>query len=73
MFDQNRSDALFLRAERRSDGVRTFKLLPGAPLETSFGEDLYREVFEHSVAASGEVPQSTSRPQPLVSVAEPAQ
>ncbi|MDR3403890.1 MAG: DNA mismatch repair protein MutS [Chthoniobacter sp.] len=38
--------ALFLRAERQTDGRRTFKLLPGEPLETSFGPDLYREIFE---------------------------
>jgi hypothetical protein len=38
---------LFLRAERRPDGQRTFRLLPGEPLPTSFGEDLYQEVFEH--------------------------
>ena len=36
---------LFLRAERRDDGQRTFRLLPGEPLPTSYGEDLYREVF----------------------------
>jgi DNA mismatch repair ATPase MutS len=39
-------NAVFLRAERRADGQRTFKLLPGEPLETSFGADLYREIFE---------------------------
>jgi DNA mismatch repair ATPase MutS len=37
--------ALFLRAERQADGRRTFKLLPGEPLETSFGADLYKEIF----------------------------
>jgi len=37
--------ALFLRAERRSDGHRTFKLMEGEPLPTSFGEDLYRRIF----------------------------
>ena len=36
---------LFLRAERRPDGHRTFRLLPGEPLPTSYGEDLYRGVF----------------------------
>ena len=36
---------LFLRAERQPDGHRTFRLLPGEPLPTSYGEDLYREVF----------------------------
>jgi len=35
---------LCLRAERQADGQRTFKLLPGEPLETSFGADLYAEV-----------------------------
>ncbi len=37
--------ALFLRAERGPDGARTFKLRPGAPLPTSFGEDLYSRIF----------------------------
>jgi len=36
---------LFLRAERRADGHRTFRLMPGEPLPTSYGEDLYIEVF----------------------------
>lgn len=44
-YAQGRPDALFLRAERRPDGSRTFKLIEGEPLETSYGEDLYREVF----------------------------
>jgi DNA mismatch repair ATPase MutS len=45
-WDQNREQALFLRAERNSDGARTFKMVEAEPLETSYGEDLYREVFE---------------------------
>ncbi|HTU00671.1 MAG TPA: hypothetical protein VMG58_02600, partial [Candidatus Sulfotelmatobacter sp.] len=36
---------LFLRAERKVDGTRTFKLVEGEPLETSYGEDLYQRVF----------------------------
>ena len=40
-------NALFLRAQRQQvDGRRTFQLQEGAPLPTSFGEDLYRKVFE---------------------------
>ena len=42
-------NAAFLRAERRADGQRTFKLLLGEPLETSFGADLYQEVFDDAV------------------------
>ena len=43
--DEARSDTLFLRAERTADGTRTFKLKEGMPLQTSFGADVYREVF----------------------------
>jgi DNA mismatch repair ATPase MutS len=35
----------FLRAERLDGGARTFKVVPGEPLETAFGEDIYRELF----------------------------
>ena len=38
--------ALFLRAERLADGQRTYRLLEGEPLPTSFGEDLYGRIFE---------------------------
>jgi DNA mismatch repair ATPase MutS len=37
--------ALFLRAERQPDGQRTFKLVEGEPLPTSYGEDSYRHIF----------------------------
>lgn len=43
--NENREDALFLRAEREPNGERTFKVLEGAPLPTSFGIDLYRQIF----------------------------
>ncbi len=36
---------LFLRAERRSDGRRTFRMTTGEPLPTSYGADSYRRVF----------------------------
>ena len=43
--------AVFLRAERRDDGTRTFKLVAAAPLATSFGADLYARVFGDSSPA----------------------
>ena len=46
---QNLDTALFLRAERRPDGERPYKLSPGAPLPTSYGEDSYRKIFGASV------------------------
>lgn len=42
---ENAGTALFLRAERRPDGQRTFRLLEGEPLPTSYGQDLYQQVF----------------------------
>lgn len=38
-------NALFLRAQREEGGERTFKLHEGEPLSTSYGIDLYRQVF----------------------------
>jgi hypothetical protein len=42
----SRADAHFLRAERMADGRRTFRLVPGEPLPTSHGQDLYERIFE---------------------------
>ncbi len=42
---ENAEKTLFLRAERRDDGTRTFKLIEGEPLATSFGKDVYDSVF----------------------------
>jgi DNA mismatch repair ATPase MutS len=36
----------FLRAERRPDGRRTFRVVEGEPLPTSFGEDLYHRILD---------------------------
>jgi DNA mismatch repair ATPase MutS len=45
-FDKKEDGTLFLRAEREADGTRPFRLVEGGPLETSYGEDLYRQVFQ---------------------------
>jgi len=44
-YDKKMGNAIFLRAERQTDGGRTFKLNVGEPLQTSYGEDLYRTIF----------------------------
>jgi MutS domain V len=41
----NFNAALFLRADRRPDGTRTFRVVEGKPLQTSYGEDLYMAIF----------------------------
>ncbi len=49
-YERATDQALFLRAERLSDGTRTFRLLEGAPVATSHGRDLYERIFAASVA-----------------------
>jgi DNA mismatch repair ATPase MutS len=44
-YEKQMENAIFLRAERRADGGRTFKIIKGAPLETSYGKDLYNNIF----------------------------
>jgi MutS domain V len=48
--------ALFLRAERLGDGARTYRLVEGEPLPTSYGEDLYRAVFGKTLEIGDEPP-----------------
>jgi DNA mismatch repair ATPase MutS len=43
--DRKLNGVIFLRAERQADGTRTFKLIEGEPLQTSYGEDLYNRIF----------------------------
>jgi hypothetical protein len=44
-YEAHLDSALFLRADRQSDGRRSFKLVEGKPLGTSYGEDVFREIF----------------------------
>ena len=46
VFAGNTGVALLLRAERRPDGTRTFRVIEGEPLQTSYGKDVYDAVFE---------------------------
>jgi DNA mismatch repair ATPase MutS len=45
MYERRMQRAIFLRAERLPDGTRTFRLFEGEPLQTSYGEDLYKAIF----------------------------
>lgn len=44
-YDKKMENAISLRAERQADGRRTFKIIEGEPLQTSYGEDLYHRIF----------------------------
>jgi DNA mismatch repair ATPase MutS len=45
LHQKNQPNMIFLRAERRPDGARTFRLVQRGPEQTSYGEDLYANVF----------------------------
>ena len=45
LLEEQPQEVLFLSAERKDDGQRTFKIIPKRPLSTSFGPDLYYSVF----------------------------
>jgi hypothetical protein len=51
-YEQHLETALFLRAERGSDGARSFRLAEGKPLPTSYGEDSYRKIFGKRVGTT---------------------
>lgn len=45
LYKQSLRMAIFLRAERNQDGSRSFCIKEGAPLETSYGEDLFNSTI----------------------------
>ncbi len=45
MYKKFSDTAVFLRAERNSNGTRSYCIKPGKPLQTSYGEDLLKEIL----------------------------
>jgi DNA mismatch repair ATPase MutS len=60
-FRERPDQSTFLRAVRNADGTRPFKLVPGEPLQTSYGEDLYRTIFAAGEHSSGRVNAAATR------------
>jgi len=44
-YQTSRSHTLFLQAEHQKNSTRTFKMIENQPLPTSYGEDLYKKIF----------------------------
>jgi DNA mismatch repair ATPase MutS len=57
---QKLNNATFLRADRRPDGTRPFKLIEGEPLQTSYGADLYRTIFVDGEQSSSSIEPATA-------------
>jgi len=45
LYEERTDEIIFLRAERKTDGTRTYKLIEGEPLDTGYGIDLYNRIF----------------------------
>lgn len=45
IYNKNMQNTIFLRAERKKDGERSFRIIEAEPLETSYGEDIYKKIF----------------------------
>ena len=58
-YDKKIENTIFLRAERQADGTRTFKLIEGEPLQTSYGKDLYNRIFRTEKAVVKEKAKNT--------------
>ena len=43
--DRKTDRTIFLRAERQDDGKRPFRIVEAEPLQTSYGEDLFNNIF----------------------------
>jgi DNA mismatch repair ATPase MutS len=56
-YEKHLNNAIFLRADRKTGGVRTFKLIEGRPLQTSFGEDVYQKIFQSESVETKQVPE----------------
>ncbi len=67
-----REEVLFLRAQRLEGGGRTYRILPGEPTETAFGEDIYNEVFLGKPLTGTPAPEAAPvSPPPQAPKAEP--
>lgn len=56
-YERKLKTAIYLRAERGSEGERTYKLVEGEPLPTSYGIDSYNQTF-----GAAETTESSARP-----------
>jgi hypothetical protein len=48
-YEKKLGNAIFLRAVRQDDGKRTYKLIEGKPLQTSYGKDLYIKIAQKNI------------------------
>ncbi len=53
-YEKQLRDAAFLTAERKENGDRTFKIIEGKPLSTSYGKDLYDNIFKNKATVDKE-------------------
>jgi len=52
LMENRKDDVLFLRAERKEDGTRTYRIIPGAPEKTSYADEVYLKIFGEELPKS---------------------
>lgn len=62
LYEEGMTNSMFLRAERNADGTRTFRIIEGEPLQTSYGEDLYGQIFGVQTSEGSPAPIGSSTP-----------
>lgn len=48
-YEKQLPDCLCLKAERKKDATRTYKMIDGGPTETSYGQDIYNQIFNNNL------------------------
>jgi DNA mismatch repair ATPase MutS len=66
LYGKKMANAIFLRAERQEDGTRTFKLIEREPLQTSYGADLYEQIFGAGEAEEAALADLTAAVAPAI-------
>ncbi|MCQ9163938.1 hypothetical protein [Arthrobacter sp. STN4] len=64
-YAQHLPDALFLQAQREATGRRTHRIIEGEPATTSYGGDLYHQIFRQPFGAITDTPAGPALTGPL--------
>jgi len=59
LMENRRDDVLFLRAERKEDGTRTYRIIPGAPEKTSYADEVYSKIFGEELSKAEGIKSSS--------------
>lgn len=65
IYSQQLPGTLFLKAQRETDGRRTHRIIEGEPAATSYGGDLYQQIFSQRPETTPNNPTDTVEEDPI--------